>query len=240
MGDSSLSAIVPAYNEEHSLESSVLKTKQSFKSLDIDYEIIIVNDCSSDRTGDIAEAMAQQEPEVSCRHHEINQGIGNAFKTGIRDATKDYVVFVPVDSPLDSDDIKTYLPRIDLCDIIVGVRVERVGYTHIARFLSFFYNRILVPLLFNVGIQDVNWIQVYRRQLFVDGIIKYNSRSLFWLVEILIHAKEARLIVAEVPAKMKKRIYGKPTSMRLSVIFQTLYDMLSVFVKRRSTRRMIE
>jgi glycosyltransferase involved in cell wall biosynthesis len=232
----SLSAIVPAYNEGQGIESAILNTMQTFESLIPDFEIIIINDCSNDNTGRIAESLAQQYPKVHCWHHEKNLGSGEAFKTGISKATKDYVIFVPVDSPLDCEDVETYLPRMGICDIVVGFRIERVGYTPFARFASFFYNRILVPLLFNIGIQDVNWIQIYRRQLFTDGILGYKSTSLFWLVEVLIQAKAKHLIIVEVPARMKKRVYGKATSTRFSVILLTFIDMIIFFWTERARK----
>lgn len=189
----SISAVIPAYNEEHGIREAVLHTLNTFQALDLDFEIIIIDDGSIDKTRDIVKQLVNGCSNVRVLHHDKNQGSGAAFETGITHATKDYVVFVPVDNPLDTEDMKSYLPRMDVCDIVVGSRMERVGYGRIARFASFTYNRILIPLLFNIGIEDVNWISIYRRNLFVDDIITFNSRSLFWLVEILIRAKKKQL-----------------------------------------------
>jgi glycosyltransferase involved in cell wall biosynthesis len=224
-----ISVIIPAYNEEQSIESSILHTIETFQLLDIDFEIIVVDDSSVDSTGELAVAMTHRHPDMLVLRHEINQGSGGAFKTGIAHASMDYVIFIPVDSPPEFEDMQAYMPLIELCDIVVGFRIERVGYTRFARFASFTYNRIFVPLLFNIGVDDVNWIQIYRRKLFTDRIIDFDSTSLFWLVEILIRAKKKRLIIAEVPTRMKKRVFGKPTSARWSVIFQTFIDMIKFF-----------
>jgi glycosyltransferase involved in cell wall biosynthesis len=234
----SLSAIMPAYDEEQGIEAAVVHTIETFETLAVDFEVIIVNDCSSDETGSIAESLALRYPKVYCCHHETNLGSGEAFKTGIRKATKDYVVFVPADSPLDPGDLQAYFSRIGVCDIVVGSRVERVGYSRFARLSSFMYNRIFVPLLFNIGLEDVNWIQMYRRQLFTDNIIKYNSTSIFWLVEILVHARNMNLIIVEVPARMKRRMYGKATSMRLSMILRTFIEMTQFFLRLRKADRL--
>ena len=114
---------------------------------------------------------------------------------------------------------------------MVGVRSERVGYTRFAKFASYVYNRILVPLLFNIGVADVNWIQVYRRSLFSDGIIQFQNSRIFFLVEILVQAKRNRLIIAEVPSRMRKRLVGEPTCSRFSTIFITLIDAFRFFMK---------
>ncbi|MFH1905625.1 MAG: glycosyltransferase family 2 protein [bacterium] len=229
----SISVIMPAYNEEHNLGKAVLHTLKVFRSMNFDFEMIIINDNSLDKTGEISEEIANINEEVKVIHHKKNQGTGAAFQTGINHATKEFVIFVPIDNPMDIEDINTYIPWLDICDIVVGCRVERVGYTWFAYFASFLYNRILVPLLFNIGISDVNWIQVYRRNLFTNGIIKFNATKFFFLVEILIEARRNRLIMVEVPSKMKKRVRGKPTHSNFFVILGALWDMMRYFWKIR-------
>ena len=128
-------------------------------------------------------------------------------------------------------DIEVYLPRVGICDIIVGVRVARVGYSKIARVASFFYNRILIPLMFNIGISDLNWIQIYRRKHFSDGTLKISNTQVFFLVEILVQAKEKQLIIAEVPSKMKRRLHGIPTCERFSTMWVTFFDAVKFFIK---------
>jgi len=230
----SIAVIIPAYNEEQGIEDVILCNRKTFQELDIDYEIIIIDDNSLDKTRDVAISLAGRYPNIQIFHHEKNQGSGEAFKTGITHATKDYVIFAPVDNPLEPEDLMAYLPRIDICDIVVGFRIERVGYSRFASFVSFTYNRILVPLLFNIGVGDVNWIQVYRRSLFTENVISFDSKSLFWLVELLVCARRKRLIVAEVPARMKKRVYGRPTCTRFTVMLRTFIEMIKYFLKIRN------
>lgn len=222
----SLSAIIPAHNEELDLEAMVQRTRETFQQSGVDAEIIIVNDCSTDATGAIADRLAAACPDVLAYHHPVNRGAGQAFKTGLQYAQKEYVMFVPVDNPLDTEDLQAYLPRMPWCDVIVGVRVERVGYPPLGRFASFMYNRIFVPLLFNIGVADVNWIQAYRRSLFTEGVLSFEDTRIFFLVEILVRARMNRLIIGEVPAVMKKRLHGKPTCLKPAVISRTFFDML--------------
>lgn len=224
-----ISVIMPAYNEQPGIERAVLHNIETFKALDFDFEIIIVNDKSEDRTGEIAESLAGKCPNIKVLHHDRNQGIGASFKTGVACATKDYVIFVPIDNPLDIEDLQAYLSRLDVCDIVVGVRAQRVGYGRFALLVSFVYNRIFIPLLFNIGLDDTNWISIYRRDLFTNGTVGFNSKSLFWLVEILIRAKRKRLIVVEVPSKMKQRMYGRATCTRPSSMIQAFIEMVNFF-----------
>jgi len=229
----SISVIMPAYNEGPNVEQALTKTRDTFESIGSEYEIIIIDDCSVDETGDLTESFANKYPEISCYRNETNLGAGGAFKKGIEHAKKDYVIFVPFDNPITSDDLRAYLPRMGICDIIVGVRVERVGYSPFSRFASFVYNRIFIPCLFNIGVSDVNWISAYRRNLFADKIIDFRPSRIFFLVEILIIARRKQLIVVEVPSRMIKRAHGKSSSSRIGVMWETFWDMWRFFAKSR-------
>lgn len=227
----SLSIVIPAYNEENNVEQAVVSTLNTLKSLELEFEIIIVDDNSKDRTSKIIEDLSKKHKQVSCLHNAKNLGIGGAFRTGLEQAEMEYVMLLPADNPLSADDLQCYLPRIGPCDIVVGKRIKRVGYTLFMRFYSFVYNRLLIPLLFNIGVSDVNWIQIYRRSIFGKDKITIEYSGIFFLVEILIKARSQHLIIAEVPTKMKRRMYGKPTSSHLKIIWQTFSDMMKFFVK---------
>ena len=232
----SISVVMPAYNEEPSIIGALHVNIETFSSLGLDFEIIIINDASTDNTGEIGDQIARENPNVRCFHHPVNQGAGGAFKTGVSHATKEYIIFLPFDNPLLAIDLQAYLPMVGICDIIVGVRAERIGYSRFVRFASFLYNRILIPLLFNIGISDVNWIQIYRRHYFEDGTLDIGNTKIFFLVEILIRARENNLIIVEVPSKMKMRLHGIPTSTRFSAMWDTFWDMIKFFIKMRKMK----
>lgn len=233
----SISVIMPAYNEEKSILNATRQNIETFSSLGLDFDIIIINDRSTDKTGTIGDELAKKYESIRCYHHQKNLGPGGAFKTGLSHAEKDYVMFIPFDNPLNPEDLKPYLTRLDVCDIVVGVRVERVGYNYFGKFASFFYNRIMIPLMFNIGVSDVNWIQAYRRSHFIDGTLSIGESKIFFLVEILVRAKQNRLIIAEIPSKSKRRLYGMPTCTRFSVIWSTFWDAVKFFWEIHRGRR---
>tara|TARA_Y100001936_G_C16093723_1_gene689324 strand:+ start:3946 stop:4614 length:669 start_codon:yes stop_codon:yes gene_type:complete len=221
-----------------SILDATRQNMETFSSFGLDYEIIIVNDQSTDQTGVIGNELAEMYEVIRCYHHKTNLGPGGAFKTGISYARKEYVIFVPFDNALHPEDLEPYLPRLGICDIVVGVRVERVGYSNFVRFASFFYNRIMIPLLFNIGISDVNWIQVYRRSHFINGTLSIGDSKIFFLVEILVKAKQNKLIIAEIPSKMRRRLYGMPTCSRFSVMWRTFWDAIKFFWQIHRGRRL--
>ena len=234
-----MSVLMPAFNEEQGLEAAVLHTVDTFEKIQFDFEIIILDDKSTDGTGEIADRLAREHGRVRVIHHEENQGSGGALKTGIDNSDKEFVIFIPVDNPLDPEDLEAYTRRMDVCDIVVGRRTERVGYSAWAQAASYIYNRILVPLLFNIGINDVNWIQVYRRKIFADGTIVFTSKRMFYLVEILILARRKGLIISEVPARMRRRMFGKATCTRFSVMVKTFMEMIQFFIRIKKEERQI-
>ena len=220
---------MPVYNEEKILQKAVMGTVESLEQMDVKFEIIIVDDCSKDNSLAIAERILSENQNISLHRHDKNIGIGGAFRTGVSHSSGDYIMLIPIDNPITMEEFSTYFSRMPTCDIIVGVRIERVGYSRLMLMLSFVYNRILIPLLFNIGISDVNWIQAYRRNLFSTGVIEINCTGIFYLVELLIKAKRKRLIIAEVPSSMRRRFIGKPTSAKPMVIIKTLADMVRFF-----------
>jgi glycosyltransferase involved in cell wall biosynthesis len=222
----SISVVMPAFNEERILEQSVVATVGAFEELGLDTEVLIVDDYSSDATGEIANALEARFSTVRTFFHSENQGIGGAFRTGVENAQREYILLIPVDNPLDVIEIEAFVERMKICDVVVGVRAKRVGYSPFALFASFVYNRILVPLLFNIGFSDVNWIQAYRRSLFEEKVLKITFTGIFFLVEVLIRAKRAHLVIVEVPSKMHRRLYGKPTNSKLITICAIFRDMM--------------
>jgi hypothetical protein len=89
----------------------------------------------------------------------------------------------------------------------------------------------MIPLLFNIGISDVNWIQAYRRHYFEDGTLNIGKTKIFFLVELLVQARRNNLIIVEIPSLMKRRLYGIPTCTRFSVMWATFWDAIKFFIK---------
>ena len=231
--EGSLSIVMPAYNEEHSIVGAVREMLSTMQELSVESELIVVDDRSTDATGGLVDELAADDSRVAVIHHDKNGGIGAAFKSGLRRARYDVVMLVPVDSPLQPSEIELYLSPISTFDVVVGVRAERVGYTFFALVCSRIYSTILVPLFFNLGIADVNWIQAYRRQIFDYGKVEIRSNSIFFFVEILVAARDLGFEITEVPSPMKRRLVGKPSSSKVSVMWQTMVDLLCFFIRQR-------
>lgn len=227
-----LSVIVPAYNEAVLLTDSIKQLHRSLADATLTFEIIIVDDGSSDTTGDLANALAKTLPYVHALH-QPNQGIGGAFRTGALKATGTYVMLWPVDMPATSANLTPYVNSLGKSDVIVGARRRRVGYSPIMRFNAWIYPSI-VSLLFDLKLRDVNWIQIYRRTHFLE--IAPNQRGIAMLAETLVRLRDHGSSFCEVDVDMTARTGGKPSAGRLSVMVKTLVGLFSFWRQWRLER----
>jgi glycosyltransferase involved in cell wall biosynthesis len=220
-----LSVVVPAFNEEALLDDAVRRLRRTLDELRLAAEIIIVNDGSRDRTGPIADHLANELSGVVACHQE-NQGIGGAFRHGASVATGDYLILWPADMPADPSDLAPYTAEFGRSDVIVGVRRRRVGYNPLMSINSWLYPR-LVGFLFDLHLRDVNWIHAYRRTQFLK--IRLTQRGIPMLAEALVRLRDLGATVVEVDVEMKERLGGVPSASRLRVMRRTLSGLFSLW-----------
>lgn len=123
----SISAVLPALNEEENIETATTRMAEVLQSLPLrDWEIIIVNDGSIDRTGEIADRLASQAPErIRVFHHNPNLGYAEALKTGFTNARGQLIFYTDSDNQFDVRELKTLLPLIEDADIVRDVEIGR-------------------------------------------------------------------------------------------------------------------
>jgi glycosyltransferase involved in cell wall biosynthesis len=220
-----LSVVVPAFNEEVLLGDAIRRLHLALAALHLAAEIIIVDDGSRDQTGLIADELARTMPGVvAC--HQLNQGIGGAFRTGAARARGEYLILWPADMPAETKDLAPYLAEFGRADVIVGVRRQRVGYNPLMALNSWIYPK-LVQTLFDLRLRDVNWIHAYRRDLFLK--IELTQRGIPMLAETLVRLRDMGASFAEVEVEMKARLGGIPSASRFKVMRRTLTGLLSLW-----------
>src|SRR5229473_2689944 len=226
----SISVIYPAYNEEQDIVSTIERSVAALIAITSDFEIIIVNDASRDKTGDLADELARRYPQIRVIHQSRNMGQGVGIITGFRAATKDLLIHNGVDYPFDVYDLKLMLPALSAADIVVGVRKGRPGYTMYRTLLSIATVR-LMHLFFDVRLRDYSFVQLYRGKIWQE--IEVDARSTgFFIPEALIRAHDLGYRLAQVDIEYHARVHGKATAGKPSVVARSLVDLLHFWSKR--------
>ncbi|MEE9615958.1 MAG: glycosyltransferase family 2 protein [Anaerolineae bacterium] len=232
---SSLSVVLPAYNEEANVERAVEGVSSVAQQLGIDYEIILVNDGSTDRTGEIARELMQRVPSFRLVEHYPNRGYGGSLRAGFAAATGDLIAFVPADNQFDFGEISRLLERLDEADIVSGYRAERQD-TFIRKLNGFGWN-MLVRLLFGYLCRDIDCgFKLFRREVLERVTIASDGAMID--TEFLAGARARGFRIAEVPVTHLPRVAGEPTGANLKVIAKAFRDL--VRFRQRLSRELRE
>lgn len=220
-----LSIAMPAYNEEGNIEHVVREALKVLRSLTSSYEVLVVNDGSSDRTGEILDALAKEDGRIRVIHNSKNVGIGYSSFVIYCNVKGEYLFWNAADNQIYMEELYTLLPHIFANDIVVGNRKQRNDRL-IKRFLSSSFN-LVFRLRFGLPVRDVDSVKVFRMSVFKDMDIV--SRSSYIESEVLIKAKKRGYRIKEVDIKHHPRVSGKAQGLRLRIITPQLLDFAKSF-----------
>jgi glycosyltransferase involved in cell wall biosynthesis len=196
----SISAILPAYNEEAVIERSVRHVAEVLRTLTDDFEIVVTNDGSKDRTGQILKRLAAFDKSLQLKvvTHERNKGYGAALASGFDAATKDLIFFTDGDKQFDVAELAGFLPAMDgQTDMVIGWRKHRADPP--LRLLSSGGWKQLVNLLFGYTAKDIDCaFKLFRRQVWES--LTVNARGATFSAEFLIKARALSFSIKEQPA----------------------------------------
>lgn len=229
--DITLSVFFPAYYDEKNIDKVVSKAVEVLEELELkDYEVIIVEDGSPDRTGEIADELAEMHEKVRVVHHQTNLGYGMALRTGFEAATMDYVFYSDGDNQFDMEELKMFVALIPFCDIVSGFRIKK-QYSVFRKFTSYAYNLIL-RILFDLTDRDIDCaFKLYPRKLFDQ--ITLESSDAFIDAEIAIKARMINMRTIEVGVHHYPRQDGLSTAARPTAIFRAINEIFHYYMKYR-------
>ncbi len=218
----SLSVVLPAYNEEANVASAVERVSEVMQSLGLDYEIILVNDGSRDRTGQIARELQARVPHFNLVEHFPNRGYGGSLKAGFAAATREWIAFTPSDNQFDFGEIRLLLARSGEADIVSGYRANRQD--PLVRKLNAFGWNTLVRLLFGYLCRDIDCgFKLFRRQVLDHVHVESNGAMID--TEFLAGARARGYKIVDVPVTHLPRTAGHPTGANLRVILRAFRDL---------------
>jgi glycosyltransferase involved in cell wall biosynthesis len=194
-----------------------------------DFEILIVDDASTDRTLEICQRLARRHPEVRVVHHEVNLKLGGALKSGFSATTKDVIVYSDIDLPFDLDELERalHLMRYLEADMICAFRFDRTseGAKRIA--YSFAYNWI-IRVLFGVQVKDINFsFKVIHRKVLES--IELKSTGSFIDAELVVKAIRHGFRLFQIGVDYFPRTRGMSTLSSPGVILNIVRELGALY-----------
>lgn len=218
-----LTVFFPAYNEEDNIVVTVQHALEVLPSIAQEYEVLIINDGSKDRTGEVADELARKYSAVKVLHHPQNKGYGGALKTGMYNALYEIVAFTDSDGQFDFAQIDSFIPYIKDYDIVIGYRTNRAeGFR---RHLNATAWGILVRYLFGIEARDIDCaFKVFHKNV-LKKMPELESDGAMISAEFLMKAHRSKCRIKEVPVNHFLRRAGKPTGANIGVIIKAFKEL---------------
>jgi len=226
MSDLRVSFFFPVFRDERSVRNVAEKALKLLSELCSDYEIIIVDDGSPDRSGEIADDLAREHGSIRVIHHGKNLGYGSAVRSGLAASRFEYICLTDGDDEYEVEDFRKLLKLRDRYDLIITFRYKKI-YSNTRIFVSWVYNKLL-RLLFRMPFRDVSTgLRMIRKSVIED--LALESTSPFVGAEIAIKAMLKGYAVGEVGIQTFPRVFGKGATVSVSNILATMLDVFHVY-----------
>jgi glycosyltransferase involved in cell wall biosynthesis len=227
-----ISVFFPVYNDEHTVERVTRKALDVLSQIASEYEVLIVDDGTPCRAGEIADALARENPRVRVIHHGKNLGYGAAVRTGLANARYEWVCFTDGDDEYDIYDLHKLIRLRDYYDLIITFRYTKM-YTRFRVFVSWVYN-VSLRFLFKTHYRDISTgLRLIRRELIDE--LHLEAASPFIGAEIAIKTMLKGFRVGEVGIQTFPREFGRGNSTSIRNIIATMKDMLAAHATIFST-----
>jgi glycosyltransferase involved in cell wall biosynthesis len=229
-----LSVFLPSHNEEGNVERVVKSYLAELPRVTDDYEVIVVNDGSRDRTGEIADELAATDSHVKVVHHPVNRGYGGAVISGIRAASKDYVLLCDGDGQFDPADIELMTPFVPEYDVVAGRRAHRAD--HLMRRINGKAWTTLVRVLLGITISDIDCgFKMFKREK-LDGM-ELRAHGAMISTELMARLAGRGAKVKEVDVQHLPRLTGEQSGANLKVVMKAFRELNSLYQELKAERQ---
>lgn len=217
-----LSIFFPFWNEEANIEKVVKSAIPVAEKVAKKWEIIMVDDGSTDRTLEIAERLAGKNKNLRVVTHSPNRGYGAALKDGFANAKYELIVFIDGDGQFDFGEVTKFIEKIKDAEIVIGVRKKRLDHP---------FRRILMNLLkiwdfvfFGFYFRDIDCGFKMFRKSAMEKIQTLTSEGAMITTEILARAKRAGVKFTEVEVMHYRRKFGNQSGGNLRVVLRAIFE----------------
>ncbi len=226
-----ISCFFPMYNEAGNIREVVSSARTVLERRCEDFEIIVVNDGSRDRTREIAEELAKKDARIRIVNHEKNQGYGAALRSGFKASRYEIIFQCDGDNQYGLEEIDRLLPFLKDHDFVIGYRIKRRDPFH--RMLGGLWYRFLLWLLFNLNLRDANCaFKLFKKEI-IDRLDLGSSGAII-NGEIFVKARKLGFSrIKEVGVNHYPRRVGKQTGSKFKVLWEAWVSILRLWLSVR-------
>ena len=214
----SLTVVFPAHNEEENIKNTVDKCVSYLGQNIQDYEIIVVNDGSVDRTREIVEKLSVGNPRIKLVNHEVNKGYGSALRSGFDNASKDYIFFMDSDGQFDISDLNGLIPYVSENQAVIGYRENRAD--SFIRSLNAWLYGLYIYICFGLRVWDMDCAFKIFPNAAYQSVRPIKSDGALFSAEFLIKLQKRGYKLKEVPVRHFPREYGTQSGANIRVILK--------------------
>jgi glycosyltransferase involved in cell wall biosynthesis len=224
-----ITAFFPCYNDAGTIATMVVLTDMSLRTLTDNYEIVVIDDGSSDASRQILRELENRYTCLRLVFHEKNKGYGGALRSGFAAASKELIFYTDGDAQYDPQEIKLLVPQMkDGVDWVNGYKIGRSDPIH-RQVIGTIYNQI-VKLAFGLKLRDVDCdFRLIKKSMFDQVIL--NSDSGVICVEMITKFQNAGFVAAEVPVHHYHRAYGSSQFFNFRRLLRVGVDLLRLWWK---------
>lgn len=229
-----LSIFFPFWNEEHNIKQVVTKASKIAEEMAENWEILMIDDGSTDKTKELAEKLAAENKNFRVISHTPNRGYGAALREGFRNARYELVAFNDGDGQFDFSEITFFLEKIQNADIVIGYRKKR--HDHPFRHVLMMLLKVWDLLFFHFYFRDIDCGFKLFKKSALESIGSLRSEGAMISTEILAKAKVRGLTIAEVGVTHLPRKYGDQSGGNVFVIIRAMLESLILYQDIKSKR----
>jgi len=221
--------MVPALNEEGNLEYTINNIQQGAKNNIEDYEILVFNDGSTDKTGKIANKLAQKNKKILVTHHRINKGLGYCYRDGLRKARFEYYMYIPGDDQFPKEALAKMLKKIGTADIVIPYVTNMHIRPILRQWLSHTFT-FLINTFFNLTV-------IHRTDLLRP--VPLTTSGFAYQAEALVRLLKSGASFTEVGYEMVERKTGLTSAFRIKNIKSVAELLLKLFWEIQICRKSV-